>query len=177
TYETVALEDSDEQWELVCGRLRKKPGMTTEHEDAIVELQFQLTMQLDRNLFTSRTNTRLRIANGSFFVPDLVVVPREATRRLRRERPRRLEIYDEPMPLVVEVWSPSTGDYDVDVKLAEYQQRKDIEIWRLHPYEHSLRAWRLQPDGSYATFEQRGGAVTPVALAGVRVDLDRLFAE
>ena len=34
--------------------------------------------------------------------------------RQRAERAGRLEVYDDPMPLVVEVWSPSTGDYDVD---------------------------------------------------------------
>ena len=28
TYEQVALEDGDEVWELACGILRKKPGMT-----------------------------------------------------------------------------------------------------------------------------------------------------
>lgn len=30
-----------------------------------------------------------------------------------------LEVYDTPLPLVVEVWSPSTGSYDVDAKVPE----------------------------------------------------------
>ena len=33
TFELVALEDSDELWELVCGHLRAKPGMTARHND------------------------------------------------------------------------------------------------------------------------------------------------
>ena len=60
-----------------------------------------------------------------------------------------LEVYDQPLPLVVEVWSRSTGDYDVEEKLAVYQQRGDLEIWRIHPYERTLTAWRRLPDGSY----------------------------
>jgi Uma2 family endonuclease len=53
-----------------------------------------------------------------------------------------LEIYDEPLPLVAEVWSPSTGGYDVLAKLPEYRRRGDTEIWLLHPYERTLTAWR-----------------------------------
>ena len=32
TYKRVVLEDTDHIWELVCGHLREKPPMTTEHE-------------------------------------------------------------------------------------------------------------------------------------------------
>ena len=31
TYRQVALEDPEGKWELVCGYLRRKPAMTTEH--------------------------------------------------------------------------------------------------------------------------------------------------
>ncbi|MHB8576224.1 MAG: Uma2 family endonuclease, partial [Dehalococcoidia bacterium] len=148
TYEQVALEDGDAQWELVCGRLRKKPGMTTEHGYTEANLLLALVTQLDRRVYQVRENgTRLRVSTGSFYVPDLCVVPLDLIRRGALARPRRLEVYDEPMPLVVEVWSPSTGGYDVDVKLKEYQLRGDAEIWRIHPYERTLIAWRRQPDG------------------------------
>ena len=73
-----------------------------------------------------------------------------------------LEVYDQPLPLVVEVWSRSTGDYDVEEKLAVYQQRGDLEIWRIHPYERTLTAWRRLPDGSYEeTIHQRGQSSAP----------------
>ncbi len=87
----------------------------------------------------------------------------------------KLEVYAEPLPLVVEVWSPSTGDYDHATKLQDYQQRGDREIWLLHPYEHTLTAWRRRPDGSYARTMHRYGLVTPVALPGGRIDLESLF--
>jgi Uma2 family endonuclease len=89
---------------------------------------------------------------------------------------RTLEVYEDPLPLVVEVWSPSTGDYDVESKLVEYQRRGDLEIWLIHPYDHTLTAWRRQPDGSYAETRYDGGAVQPAALPDVTIDLDSLFA-
>ena len=176
TYKQVALEDQEGQWELVCGRLRSKPGMTTEHNDIMATLDEELTLQLDRRVYRVRTDgPRLRVSSGSYYLPDLCVVPRAFLDRKRREAPRQLEVYDEPMPLVVEVWSPSTGDYDVEEKLREYQRRGDLEIWRLHPYERTLTRWQRQPDGSYSESLIRNGAVQPVALPKVSIDLDSLF--
>ncbi len=73
------------------------------------------------------------------------------------------------------MWSPSTGSFDVEVKLREYQRRGDFEIWRVHPFERTLTAWRRQPDGSYLESLHRGGTIDPVGLSGVRIDLDALF--
>jgi Uma2 family endonuclease len=176
TYEQVALEDGDETWELAHGVLRKKPGVTAEHSGVMSALARQLYLRLDENQYDLRVNsTRLRIPSGSFYVPDLVVVPRTLVLRARG-RPDQLEVYAEPMPLVVEVWSRSTGDYDVEVKLQEYQARQDNEIWRLHPYQRTLTAWRLQPDGTYDRREYPGGTVRPIALPDVEVDVVALFA-
>ena len=92
-----------------------------------------------------------------------------------QEMPQRLEVYDEPMPLVVEVWSPSTGDYDVEEKLREYQRRGDLEIWRIHPYKRTLTAWVRQPNGSYSETLYRSGTIRPTNLTGVEFDLAGLF--
>jgi Uma2 family endonuclease len=86
-----------------------------------------------------------------------------------------LEVYDQPLPLVVVVWSRSTGDYDVTEKLIVYQQRSDLEIWMVHPYERTLTSWRRQPDGSYDSMIFREGIVRPVALPHVAIDLGQHF--
>ncbi len=86
-----------------------------------------------------------------------------------------VETYDEPLPLVVEVWSPSTGDYDVETKLQDYQVRGDAETWRLDTCDRSLTAWVRQEDGSYATVRHTGGLVRPAALPAVEVDLALVF--
>jgi Uma2 family endonuclease len=77
--------------------------------------------------------------------------------------------------LVVEVWSRSTGEYDVEEKLAAYQQRGDLEIWRIHPYERTLTAWRRLPDGSYDETIHQEGVVSVAALPGVEINLTALF--
>jgi hypothetical protein len=60
TYEQVALEDPEGQWELVCGRLRTQPGMTQDHNDIVSLLTFFLQMQLPRRLrFPRRQPVRL----------------------------------------------------------------------------------------------------------------------
>jgi Uma2 family endonuclease len=177
TYKRVALEDGDEQWELDRGHLRCMPPFTVAHAWAINELSRQLVFSLDERQYSGRVNgTRLRTSSGSYYVPDVLVVPRPLVERGLREHPHQLEAYDEPMPLVVEVSPPYHDDYDVDVKLAAYQQRGDAEIWRLHPYERTLIAWQRRPDGSYGEQQYTGVAVVePVAVPGVRIELAALF--
>lgn len=177
TYARVAQEDTDAHWELVCGRLRQKPPMTIEHDGADWELAAQLAAQIDRRHYLVSQNAKLSIPLGSYYVPDLCVIPVALVRRIRRERPRELAVLQEPLPLVVEIWSPSTGSYDADTKLPAYRERGDAEIWRLHPYDRTLTAWRRQADGSYAELTAGGDAVVELAaLPGVRIDLAALFA-
>jgi len=173
TFQQLALEEPN-QWELDCGRLRRKPTMTVEHNDVLITLGVALSNQLDRRAYRVRINAgHVRRTSEHYYIPDVTVIPIELMMPLRGTR--RLEFYDAPLPLVVEVWSPSTGDYDVDSKLPEYQRRGDLEIWRIHPYDHTLTAWRRQPDGSYLEHVQSGGAIQPIALPNVTIDLDSLF--
>ena len=175
TYEQVALEDPGGKWELACGQLRSKPAMTTEHSAVVSELDHQLQPQVDWDVHVIRSNSsRLRISTGSYYVPDLCVLPRALERRLRAH-PGTFEVYDDPLPLVVEVWSASTGNYDVEEKLREYQRRGDLEIWRLHPYDRTLTAWRRRPDGEYEQTIHRTGTVHLAALPDVVIDVERLF--
>lgn len=174
TFEQLALEDPSGAWELYCGSLRQKPAMSVDHNHIAMYLALQLGNRLDRNEFEVRANMgHLRHARQSYYIPDVFVVPAELVRPLRGRHV--LETYENPLPLVVEVWSPSTGDYDVEIKLADYQRRGDLEIWRLHPDERTLTAWLRQPDGTYAEALYTGGVVRPMALPGVTVDLDALF--
>jgi Uma2 family endonuclease len=177
TYERVALEDPDGQWELDCGQLRRKPAMTLEHDATAALLSMLLAQRLDVRSSLVFTNApRLRIDTGAFYLPDHCVVPVVLAKNVRAARPRQLGVLEEPLPLVVEVWSPSTGDYDRNTKIPAYQRRGDAEIWFLHPYARWLRAWRHQPDGSYTETRYRGAAViVPAMLPGVQIALAVLF--
>ncbi|MFN8557160.1 MAG: Uma2 family endonuclease [Dehalococcoidia bacterium] len=86
-----------------------------------------------------------------------------------------VESYREPLPLIVEIWSPSTGEYDAREKLPEYRRRGDLEIWLVNPYARTLTAWVRQPNGVYAETLHRGGRVRPAHLPDVAIDLDALW--
>ena len=160
-------------WELHDGRLVEKPGMSWKHLDIMALLVAFLHQQLDRAEFHVFAESRVRRPAATIFLPDVAVVPTAYGEEIR-DLPV-LAIFSKPLPLVVEVWSPSTGDYDVDAKLPVYQQRGDLEIWRIHPYERTLTSWQRQPDGSYREALHHDGTITPVALPGVTIDLGMLF--
>lgn len=175
-YARIALADPIRTWELHLGRLREKPGMSVSHNRVTMRLGKQLLMQLDEGSYEVRIDMS-RVGHGgeTYYVPDVFVVPTASVATIP-DRPGVLEVFTGPLPLVVEVWSPSTGAYEVGEKLRAYQRRGDEEIWRLHPYERTLTAWRRQPDGSYAEATFAGGIVRPIALPNVAIDLDALFA-
>jgi Uma2 family endonuclease len=139
-----------------------------------IELVAALHAQLDRRQFRVRhDSSHVRRSADRYYIPDVFVVPTE--QYLLQEPLHTLETYVQPLPLVMEIWSPSTGDYDIEGKLPQYQQRGDREIWYIHPYDRNLRAWRRQPDGSYEESVHEHGLIQPMALPGVTIDLDTLF--
>ncbi|MGE3076547.1 MAG: Uma2 family endonuclease [Dehalococcoidia bacterium] len=171
TYERVALEDSDATWELVCGHLREKAPMTQAHNSLASRLVTQFARQLGEDDFEVRMNApALYVREGTYLVPDVAVVP-----QLGLTADKRLEAYREPLPFVAEVWSPSTGDRDIETKIPEYRHRGDREIWQIHTRERSITSWQRQADGSYRESRHESGVVSVGSLPGVSISIDRLF--
>ena len=174
TFERLALEDEDSQWEMVCGRPRRKPDMTYPHNEAGTQLLVILHAQLDDQLYRVRFNAgHAKRGDANYFIPDVMVLPYGYTVKFHGSR--ALETYDAPLPFVAEVWSPSTGEYDVEEKFPEYQRRGDLEIWRVHPYERTVITWRRQLDGTYNETLYTTGVVPLESLPGVSVVLESLF--
>lgn len=175
TYLRLVLEDPDTKWELHCGQLWSKPPMTYEHRHVAWAVGFQLQQQLGLQAYEVRVEAgHVRRSETRYYIPDVMVFPREMVERLF-SRPGTEEVFPEPLPLVVEVWSPSTGRLDIEEKLPEYQRRGDLEIWRIHPYERTLTAWVRQPDGGYIETVYRAAVVRPSTLPNVVIDLSELF--
>lgn len=176
TFELVALEDPEGQWELHRGHLREKRGMTAAHNQLRVDLAFALMQQLDRGEDTVRIDSaRAKRSDETYYIPNVFVVP---TRLVlpQLDATVRLEIYEEPLPFIAEIWTRSTAGYDVDAKIPEYMKRGDSEIWHVHPYLHTVTAWRRHADGAYTESVFHGGTVRLHALPNVAIDLDSLFA-
>jgi Uma2 family endonuclease len=176
SFERLALEDPDGRWELHHGCLRQKPtDMAVEHSQIQYRLFAALVGQLDPAEFEVRRGAgRTRRATESYYIPDLMVLPAAYVARLKQQ-PGTLEVYEDPLPFVVEVWSKSTRRYDVDSKLPEYQRRGDLEIWRIHPYDRTVTVWQRQDGGGYSESLLRHGSVSLFAVPGVTIDIDRLF--
>ncbi|MFT4037713.1 MAG: Uma2 family endonuclease [Thermomicrobiales bacterium] len=173
-YIDLALEDS--RLELWDGEPREKPTMSSTHEDMPTYLAHLLMNQLDRREFRVSVNgAKARLSGSTYFVPDVVVIPTAWVAPFRDD-PRHLAAHADPLPLVVEIWSRTTGAYDFERKLTAYHERGDREIWYIHPCRRQLTAWRRQPDSTYEETVHNGGIVPVASLPGVTIDLDDLLA-
>jgi Uma2 family endonuclease len=165
-YRELVLGDPDRDWELWDGMPREKPWMSMRHNAIAFRLGHFLQSQLDWSLYRVNVNgDRARISPRSYYIPDVIVIPTAYQRPFAND-PQVIGSYGDALPLVVEVWSPSTGDYDITAKLAGYRARGDLEIWLIHPSDQTLTAWRKQPDGTYAEEIYRGGVVPVASLPG-----------
>lgn len=149
--------------------------MSGEHRGVMADLVLALGPQLDRARYRIRVNhARLRLPAGGYYVPDLANIPAELEDAPRRT-PGVLNAYEAPLPLVVEIWSPSMEGYDATDKEPGYKARGDFENLRLHPYQRNLVAARRQPDGIYLEPRYQRGTVAAISLPNIAVDLDTLF--
>jgi Uma2 family endonuclease len=176
-YRELALNEADRLWELWAGIPREKPWMSMLHDDFAAYLGAALINQLHPRVYRVNINGgKTRLSARNYFIPDVTVIP-AAFKRPFQHDPRAFNAFADPLPLVVEIWSRTTGHYDFTTKLqGYYKERGDLEIWFIHPYERTLTTWRMQPDGAYTEAFYQGGNVHVASLPGVSIDLDALFA-
>src|SRR5918993_5681072 len=115
-YQQFVLSGVDGNWELHDGRLVEKPGVTWEHMDIASLLSYLLQSQLDRREYRVFIESRVRRPAATVFLPDVMVVPTVYGEPFRG-RSGTLAIFSDPLQLIAEIWSSSTGEYDVDAKV------------------------------------------------------------
>ena len=174
TYRRIAIGGESKRVELVRGRPREQPAAAFSPTQRWFEPGIMPERQLDRDGFVVGVNGgRLRRSTTNVAIPDVFVTPTAVTRPLRTWSDG-LALDEEPLPLVVEVRSPSTGN--VDEKFTEYRARGDLEIYRLHLSERTPTAWRRRPDGGEDGTPHREGIIRPASPPGVATDLGDPFA-
>lgn len=102
-YERLALAEPDRNWELWDGSLRDKPGMTHAHNRLGAMIGTMIGSQIDWSTYEVRIYAgRVHRPASTYFIPDVFVFPMAyVTPRLRDNDV--LEVYDQPLPLVVEI--------------------------------------------------------------------------
>ena len=115
-YRELALTDEGHLWELWDGVPREKPGTSMKHDNVSFLLGHLLQSQLDWRIYRVNVNGgKARRSERYYFIPDVVVIP-AALQISFEDDPRAFNAFAEPLPLVVEVWSRTTGHYDFAVK-------------------------------------------------------------
>jgi hypothetical protein len=118
-----------------------------DHHDLACELAFRRRLALDPARDELRVNaSRVRWSERNAFIPDGAVLPREQV--VPQKGAGKRERSSASLPLVVEIWSPSTVGDDLDVKATTSTARGDAEIWRPHPDDRTLTRGIRQDDGT-----------------------------
>jgi Uma2 family endonuclease len=136
TYDEVRrFPDDGYRYELVDGELLVTPSPNRAHQRAVTELVYLLRQAVPPELEVMVGPVDWYVRPTTAFVPDVVVVRRDA-----RPDPQRLL---DPPVLAVEVLSPSTRHRDVGLKLRAYEDAGLAWYWVVDPVEPRLTAHRL----------------------------------
>jgi Uma2 family endonuclease len=159
-FERFVLSGVEGTWELHAGRLMEKPALDGIRGTVVTRLARQLLAQLDAAEYEVRVNDGyVRATRDTILVPDLFVAP-AAPDQLNSVRTTS-HFRTEPMPLLVEVWTPDRDCGDADARILTYQQRGDREIWLIRPDDRTLTTWVRRLDGTYAETIYQSGAPWP----------------
>jgi Uma2 family endonuclease len=164
--------------ELVEGRLLMSPSPVPDHNRAVFRMAVELDRQLPPGLeVIPDMDVDLQLAPpeapGTVRRPDLIVVPRDARLRVRREGG---VIRASDVLIVVEVLSPGPKRTDHVLKRSEYADAGIPHYWMVDIEPPiSLLACHLAGEFGYAD----GGAVTDTFSASepfpAQIDLDALL--
>jgi Uma2 family endonuclease len=120
---------TDEQYELVRGNLRKMNPPTVLHYRITKFLEKVLDQEiedyLDPDEWETFRDAGQRTEDNSSRLPDLAIVSRAEADKLLKQT----AVFQSPSLLAVEVVSPSSASEDYDEKLKEYQALGIPEYW------------------------------------------------
>lgn len=128
------MPDDGRRYELLDGMLFVSPAPLWGHQEVVGAVYRLLYGSQPRGVRTLMAPFDVRLAVDTQFQPDVFVA------RYTDMRPERLPAA--PL-LVVEVRSPSTALYDLNLKRAAYERHGVTSYWMVHPQEPSVTVLEL----------------------------------
>ncbi|HEX6420376.1 MAG TPA: Uma2 family endonuclease [Acidimicrobiales bacterium] len=163
TYDEVRqFPDDGYRYELVDGELLVTPSPNRAHQRAVTRLTMLLGAAAPGHLEVIVGPVDWYVRSTTCFVPDLVVVGRDA-------RPDPQRVLDPPV-LAAEVLSPSTRHRDLGLKLRAYEDAGLAWYWVVDPLEPRLVVHELI-DGRFAERASVAGGERYAATAPFPVEV------
>ena len=155
--------------EFTDGWLEELPMPTSTHQLVLLFLYDVLRAHLGGRGVVMVAPLRMRIREGKFREPDLLLLR-------RRDDPRFEDRYWLGADLVAEVVSPDNPDRDLVDKRADYAEAGISEYWIADPRDETIRVLHLD-DGAYREVGvyRRGDSAQSQLLDGLRVDVAAAF--
>jgi Uma2 family endonuclease len=161
-----------ERHEFVGGEVFAMAGAEDRHVTVAMNLAFRLREHLRGSpCRTYMADMRLAIASmGSYLYPDIMVTcsARDASSSLTKSEPT----------LVVEVLSPSTAEYDRNLKFKHYRSLHSLKEYALIELDsRSVDVYRLGADGLWVLHPFAEGQTVQLASVDMAITAQALFAE
>lgn len=156
--------------ELIDGRLYVSPHPRLPHQRIVLRLSRIFADYADEHGGEVFPGCNVDPSRGNHFEPDVVVLAPGFDGRLTD-----LSVASAPS-LIVEVSSPSTKLYDLNVKRDAYERQGVPEYWCVDVDLEEVRVFRLA-DGRYGepAVVGRGEHLEPLLLPGLVVPVDGIF--
>lgn len=162
----------DERWEIIDGvAYNMAPAPSPEHQQLSAELVIQIGTQLRGKPckeFVAPFDIRFQESDTTDKViqPDLLVV-------CDRSKITPKGLVGAP-DWIAEILSPSTAGHDQIIKRALYERHSVREYWLVHPVDHILTIYRMQPSVAYGMPEilELKGKTAITAVPGLEIDWD-----
>jgi Uma2 family endonuclease len=80
--------------------------------------------------------------------------------------------------LIVEIQSPSSAKYDLNIKYQIYEESGVREYWVVFPYQNSITKFLLQADGKFDDgLVYEDGKIPVTVFDGIEIELKEIFSE
>ena len=175
TFKQLALEDPEGHWEMYCGVPRQKPGMTAEHNDLALELSLSSGASFSGAHSASGRMAATCIGRQRT-ISSRISSSCRATWSSSSEEPGRSRSMKRHCRLSSRSGRHRPAATTLRSSCASISDAATSKSGASIPMSGPSPPGAASRDGGYTEIRCDGGTVQPVALPGVTIDLDALFA-